>query len=241
MSLAEGVVECVGCGEQRDGTEALLKGRHFMTKCKKGRRNKIHDKVRDTIHEMYISMGVGAEKEPGGLYAQLGSNGEFRPADVLVPASATESGKAQGLDVTITDPTTKTSLEKESDINPLKAAAEAHRRKMEVHARHVAMSPGELPFDKVPLAFETTGAMGVETQKWWKEVLKLEADCGTRGENDAANRMLQGMACTWTATRFESYWMQAISMAQAREQAETVDIWINKCQPQRVEEGTNND
>ena len=28
-----------------------------------------------------------------------------------------------------------------------------------------------LPFIKQPLVFETTGAMGTETQKWWKEMV----------------------------------------------------------------------
>ena len=61
---------------------------------------------------------IGAEKEVGGLYAVLKKNGEFRPADVLVPESASDGDKALALDVTFTDPTSKTSLEKGSDKVP---------------------------------------------------------------------------------------------------------------------------
>ena len=49
------------------------------------------------------------------LYAQLSSYGEHKPADVLVPASATGTDKATALDITITDPTNKTALDRGSD------------------------------------------------------------------------------------------------------------------------------
>ena len=73
---------------------------------------------------------MGTETEVGGLYAVLSSNGEYRPADVLVPLSASGRDKALALDVTITDPTTKSSLEKECDVFALRAAQKAHQTKM---------------------------------------------------------------------------------------------------------------
>ena len=81
------------------------------------------------------------------------------------------------MDLVVTDPTSKSSLDKESSKVPLKAAAEVHKGKMQVYQRQVeAAGQAGLPFVKVPLAFETTGAMGAETQKWWQSVLKLESE-----------------------------------------------------------------
>ena len=97
-----------------------------------------------------------------------------------------------------------------------------------------------LPFYKVPLAFETTGAMGKETQEWWDSVKKLEAD--RRGMAETTSRMQQGLEHTWSANNFATYWMQSIAMVHAREQAESVLLWVNKCQshhgvPIGVEDG----
>jgi hypothetical protein len=36
---------------------------------------------------------------------------------------------------------------------------------------------------------------------------------------------------TWTANSFVSFWLQSISMAHARKQAESVMLWVGKCQP----------
>ena len=68
-----------------------------------------------------------------------------------------------------------------------------------------------LPFEKKPLAFETTGAMGKETQEWWKSVVKLARDSQPR---------LAQSDTTWTARKFSPYYLQLISMTLARSQAE---------------------
>ena len=51
-----------------------------------------------------------AKKQVHGLYAQLTSHGEYKPADVSVSKSATTTGYSQALDITITDPTGKTAV-----------------------------------------------------------------------------------------------------------------------------------
>ena len=62
-----------------------------MTVCKKAQRGLCHDAVRDVIHRMYrIELKVATEVEVAGLFSQLKSDGQHRPADVLVPASASE-------------------------------------------------------------------------------------------------------------------------------------------------------
>ena len=81
-----------------------------------------------------------------------------------------------------------------------------------------------LPFIKAPLVFETTGAMGKETQKWWKEVCKMEKD--QRGEGETTSRRERGLDWTFTANGFASYWLQSFSMSMARTMAESIIAFI---------------
>ena len=143
-----------------------------------------------------------------------------------VPPAASVTKKAMAIDITIVDPTTKTSLGLLSDSTNL-TASKAHEKKMQLHAQQVAASDTELDFDKVPLAFETTGAMGKETQKWWDSVVKLERK--NRAQGEPTSRMLLGLEHTWSANNFQTYWLQRISMAHAMEQAEAIDQWITRC------------
>ena len=182
------------------------------------------------MNDIYRSgLKLVAEKEVGGLYAQPSLDGcDKRPADVL----AHTSEGAMAIDVTITDPTCKTALEKNSHIIPLIAAKTRHDVKVANHRKQVEKTGGQgLPFTLVPLAFETTGAMGRETQKWWKSVIALEAE---RRVGAATSRLDQGLDSTWTANDFSSYWLQALSMAHARTQAESILTWISKCQPEHM-------
>jgi len=172
ISGTEGIKQCALWGAHRDSS--FKTARHPLTTCKKGKRVIAHDKLRDIIHKMYQELGIGAEKEVRGLFSQLTSDGDHRPADVLVPPSATGGELHWALDVTITDPTNKTNLERHSDTRALAAATRVHNKKLEIFRRQLeAAGPAGLQFEKKPLAFEATGAMGKETQEWWKGVVKL--------------------------------------------------------------------
>ena len=92
---------------------------------------------------------------------------------------------------------------------------------------HVQKYGREVEFDPVPLAFETTGAMGKMTQKWWNSVLKLEKEGREQGE--PTSRRMKGLEQSWSADNFQKYWLQRISMAHVMEQAESIDLWITKC------------
>ena len=105
-------------------------------------------------------MRIGAEKQVRGLFSQLTSDGDHRPADVLVPPSATGGGLHWALDVTITDPTNKTKLERHSDTRALAAATRVHNKKLEIFRRQLeAAGPAGLQFEKKPLALKATGAI----------------------------------------------------------------------------------
>ena len=63
---------------------------------------------------------------------------------------------------------------------------------------NLKLSLGEgLPFTKGPLVFETTGAMGEETQKGWKSIVEMEADQRIPGAPQS--RWEQGLEHTWSA------------------------------------------
>ena len=84
---------------------------------------------------------------------------------------------------------------------------------MALFEQQVRQSERPIVFDKVPLIFESTGAMGKETQKWWESVLKIERKrCEERRERTP------GLGA-WSPDRFASYWLQRISTANARAQA----------------------
>ena len=72
-----------------------------------------------------------------------------------------------------------------SNKQPLKAAAEATRKKTSKHDAEVAKAGPQglpTPFKFQSLAFETTGAMGRETEKWWKSVVAMEAELRGAGQ-----------------------------------------------------------
>ena len=95
---------------------------------------------------------------------------------------------------------------------------------MECYTKQLeAAGQAGLPFEKKPLAFETTGAMGTETQEWWKSVVKLARDLQPR---------LAQSDTTWAARKFSPYYLQLISMTLARSQAESVVLWVGKSRPQ---------
>ena len=124
--------------------------------------------------------------------------------------------------MTITDPTNKTNLEKHSDTQALAAATRVHNKKLEIFRRQLeAAGPAGLQFEKKPLAFEATGAMGKETQEWWKGVVKLATE---RQRHHVQEQQ------TWTANGFSSYYLQLISMTLARTNAESVVSWIGRSQ-----------
>ena len=73
--------------------------------------------------------------------------------------------------------TDKTTLEKGRERKPLVAAAVQHTFKLGTHERALEEAGDQcLPFTKDPLVVETTGAIGAETQKWWKSIVEMEVD-----------------------------------------------------------------
>ena len=85
--------------------------------------------------------------------------------------------------------------------------------KLGIHKRALEEAGDQgLPFIKGPLVFETTGAMGEETQQWGKSIVEMEADQRTPGAPQS--RREQGIEHTWSAHKFSSYWVQSFSMAR---------------------------
>ena len=83
-----------------------------------------------------------------------------------------------------------------------------------------------------PLAFEATGAMGLETQEWWKKIVKEDA-ARRKARDESSSRLLNQLPATWAANSFSTFWLQSFSMAQARTQAHSIDVWVQKSTPHR--------
>ena len=227
VAHTEHITECK-CGAKAD--TSFRNARHWMTWCPKGRRILLHNRTRNVIAAMYKALGVAAETEVKGLYLQLTSYGAHRPADVLVPSSSSGDGVAWALDVAYTDPTCATAIQHNSDTRALSSAKARHSAKMATHAKALnAAGAAGLPFKKKPLVFETTGAMGQETQKWWKAVLAIEAALRTPG--DTTSRRDLGLEHTFSANGFATYWLQSISLSYARSQAESIMVWVGRNAP----------
>jgi hypothetical protein len=165
IPFADHVKKCK-CGIEPSVDEhtatALLTGRHYMTTCPKSWRIHIHNCIRDKVAAMYKAVQANFGVEVRGLYSQLTSYGEHKPADVLVYSGSVHQdqypGKAVALDVAITDPCTKTALNLHSDQRPLVAASDRHGQKLSNHNRAVRQAArdgtGPLPFEKAPFVLD---------------------------------------------------------------------------------------
>ena len=136
-------------------------------------------------------------------------DGSKRPADLLI-ARAGEVDEA--IDVCFGDPTTSTYITKNSWKKPLVAANSRHEKKMGDYNDWKAKAGTQgLPFRLTPLAFETTGAMGKDTQKWFKAMVRLNKEMRGEDMGETASRMQQGVDCTWSANNFKGFWKQRFS------------------------------
>ena len=79
----------------------------------------------------------------------------------------------------------------------------------------------DMEFGLVPVAFETSGAMGPSAKKWWKTIKELYAAKNPHG--DASLQGRGGSECTWTAYNFVDHWAQRIGTALARAQGEILE------------------
>ena len=148
------------------------------------------------------------------------STSVLRPADVLVPCSHTGTDKAEALDITVVDPSLPNMLARARSASvALNAAKKKHREKMTAHERQrvrASSQNAQLPFFKSPLVFESTGAWGPETVKWFDKMVR---------DNKQVNPpllQLAGSPHTFTALSYSSMWSQQLSMVLARRQAESV-------------------
>ena len=226
-AFAEEVEQCKGCTKKTDLN--MQRGRHWRTECKSGLRINSHDKLRDHIRDMAKECKMVVRTEVGGLYSSVDPDGSKRPADLLIaqPGQADEA-----LDVCFGDPTTDTYIKKSSWKKPLVTAQSRHDTKMDQYNDYKARAGAQgLPFRLTPLAFETTGAMGVETQKWFKKMIKLNAAIKGEDIGETKSRMQQGVPCTWSANTFKGFWKQRISFFIAMDRASKTNLLIGESEP----------
>ena len=230
LGVAGSVSECQGCKASED-ILSLRNGRHWTTRCNKAWRNKTHNKLRDEIEAMF-TQGLGAHADhEQGRYDQLRSDNSFKPADVIRYGDGGDQPDLV-MDVTIGDPSCPTYIKDGSNSTALIAAGARHKKKMDLHHRRLGMLEARDDFIFSPLAFEATGAMGLETQEWWKKIVKEDA-ARRKARDESSNRLLNQLPATWAANSFSTFWLQSFSMAQARTQAHSIDVWVQKSTPHR--------
>jgi hypothetical protein len=195
------------CGAPHDAS--FESGAHWHSKCKNGKVmhcvNMRHDGVRDISAAAGSEVGWHVEKELLGLYA----DSKGRPADVLFPPLK-PGGRARGIDVVVCDPRSVSSMKGNPDKTALVAAGLKERKKLLDHQKMMAShGPGIITFDKVPAAFESSGAWGHSFIDTWKS-MKVAAK-----EEKLANYVISGSEHTWSAFTYSQMVPQKISFCIA--------------------------
>ena len=120
-------------------------------------------------------------------------------------------GKSRAMDVVVCDPRSVSSMEVNPDKVPLAAAGQKERKKVLDHQKKIAQyGLGIISFEKVPAAFESSGA-------WGKSMLALWVD--TKAAAKVAkleNYVLAEKEHTWSAFTFHQMVPQKISFAIAK-------------------------
>ena len=89
---------------------------------------------------------------------------------------------------------------------------------------------GDVSYEFQPLAFQTTGTLGVETQKWWASMVSEDTE-RRKDRGEPGSRQLCGLPATWAANSFKTFWLQSFAMVQARTQANSIGVWVRKSTP----------
>ena len=227
-NFSDTIEKCGSCGKESDLN--MLRGRHWGTVCKCGFRIDSHDKLRDQIRPMYQEIRMKTAIEVGGLYKTVTENGQERPADILVVG--VDGDKNQALDITIRDPSCDSYVARNSWKTPLVAAKVGHDSKIKVFQETLIRAGAQgLNFTMTPLAFETSGAMGKETVKWFESMVAQNKAIEGQDREGISSRMQNGLPNTWTANSFGSYWKQRISFFLARDRANKRTVLMGQSQP----------
>jgi hypothetical protein len=202
------------CGEPHEA--GFVSGNHWHSKCKSGKVLQCimarHDAVRDDLASAGTEVGWHVEKELLGLYA----DSKGRPADVLFPPLK-PGGRHRAVDVVVCDPRSVSSMLVNPDKVPLAAAGMKERKKLLDHQKKMAThGPGIVTFEKVPAAFESSGAWGKSMLEVWVG-LKAAAK-----KAKLQNYVLSHREHTWSAFTFSQMIPQRISFNVAKWTARAV-------------------
>ena len=208
------------CNDHTLTLDELLDGWHFATRCQQTNRTSRHDGIRDVIVALYKELRQTVGTEPNRLH----NFGNDRPADVLAFASVHNTAKHLALDVAVISPDNVDKLPAAA-TQQYHAAKGKEKAKIKQYENYLGrLNPPETPassdYEKVPLVMESTGAWGPRMQSWWKDVIKLYNDV----EADSGNsRRQKGLAHTWSANSFTSWWAQRISCTYVRHLIENIE------------------
>ena len=211
------------CTDRTVTRDELKSGRHYITRCMKNLRTERHDAINKEARRMYrTELAAIVSLDP--CYIITTANRE-RGADLVVPASVHGTSKDLALDFTVTSVDNKDIIRQGSANTQFKAADAAELRKMrQWEASLQRLNPphtlASVPFEKVPLAMESTGAWGKGMQRWWKNQVLTRLE--QLEEDPDKPRRAQGLPHTWSANTFGTYWLQRFSVTFQRHLAESI-------------------
>ena len=143
------------------------------------------------MHRALLRDG-GVMTEPHDL---LPGAGDYRPADVA-PSTYPEDDKPKAVDIFV-GRVISTRMSRSDRIDPLKPLNGTETAKMNADAikiTELGLTPQQIPYEKVVLAFATTGAGGKGAQSWRKDFLT------------AFNKTHDGAMPTMDYLNFETNW-----------------------------------
>ena len=190
-------------------------------------RNMRHDFVRDIFYHAFLELGVSVQREPKGLYQ--GSNS--RPADLLVPP--VKPGECdRALDFVVVNPRSDSALEACSDKGALIASSLAEKKKLKDHEdmlEKYGISSAVVNFQKLGIAFESSGAFGRQALSLWAQLKYIATEIGLD------NYIVSGVPHTWSAFTFEQMIPQKISWIIQVKNAEAIMLLSARSKSSRLD------
>lgn len=189
---------------------------NIITDCGTSFANHRHNAMRRIMIDMYTALEEVPLQEPAGLL-KAPVNILRRPADIGILPAVHGTEKLLALDVSVVSPVTSNFVSTGRNFNPkpLQAALAKEKQKLDENNEWVAREAIDPVYKKMPVVFESTGAMGESAQDWFKMVMILFHRKFPEG---ICRSSPIGLERHWGATSFQAHYHQkfALSLAKSR-------------------------
>ena len=186
-----------------------------------GRHNKLRDAhIKLTKDYLCLTLSVKSNGSIPGQPDQM-------PGDSIASARFYDTPKDLYFDYTVVNPAGPANSRNNPNAEPLKTANTAEVNKIKKHHAKLWQSriePEDAPFEKVPLGFEVTGAMGKRTKQHVKQMLKKYQERFPAGITIPSLKQQGDQDHTWTANSFLPMLYQTLTVTITEQIAQMVKI-----------------